>query len=40
MDYLNYIRKYQWGGPSQYLTQLASRSPEEVKEDVKKTEPL
>lgn len=34
------IKKFQWGGPSPYLTQLSTKSQEEVKEDFKKTEPL
>lgn len=33
-------KKLQFGGPSPFLTQLATKSPEEAKEDFKKTEPL
>lgn len=34
------VFKYQWGGHSPYLTQLASKSTQEVKDDIKKTEPI
>lgn len=34
------VSKYQWGGPSPYLTQLAGKSTQEVLDDVKKTEPI
>lgn len=34
------IKKLQWGGPSSFLTQNATKSTQELKDDFKKTEPL